>query len=770
MKKSFSKDLIHCLLLVFLIGASACNKGKDISIQGDKVTLQASGKVLDLNLETASFSISNFQGEVLLPAHELSGILFSSHPDSLPTAGKVVDYQLKSNTVEGVMRNQNLETVEFKMSIEDGWFQVQVWSESSSPMLMEVRTAPMSPVYGLGDHGSYSGKTELSGFENEHFINDKAEDYNWNHFRFVSTFAVFPSRNVAQVLFEKGEKRIVINEKENKMGVGSSKSLNAYYFFGEPQNLYQSYKEVREQEGYPSLKPKFDFFELGYEAFGSLGWNTFQSSVQDDIQTYLNKGYPIHWAVVGSGFWKGERRKPSEGSTTAFGIWDSVAEQGRKDGLPNPRYSNVKGMKEFFSQRKIKLLLGSRINFKALEKDGGNYTPKNDGDFVLEALKKNFFVADQSGKPALFHVNFPIGKTYLLDGEKPDAVKWFVDQYERWGVDGIKEDLMFQDGRLLNNDAKQNKVNEEFMARGNLVMVRNAAYSVPGDVLRMEDTKYGFDQDRTPINALAYAYSGAGNVYPDIVAGKYLVNPLTEDQKRYFVRNSMLAAVMPVMSLGYGPWHMENKDYEAVVKKAVDLHVQMVPFIYSEIVRGFETGFPYAMTPLPLAFPEDERTYFLADSLKRQYSWMIGESLLAAPIFGNDYASAQTRDLYLPEGKWMDWESGDILLGDSIYSDYSFPDGKIPLFVGGKDCIVLRKEGKLWLYYFPLNFKGESYDFYHPDGVSRSRVTSPTKIGSSYEVSSSGGKFEKMGWDSERQGYYFELHPGKNYQIQAINP
>ena len=195
---------------------------------------------------------------------------------------------------------------------------------------MEVRTAGMSPVYGLGDHGGYEGKTELFGYRNDHFMNDKTKSYNWNHYRFISTFAIFPSREVAQVIFDKGEKRIAIDSVENKMGVSGSEMLNAYYFFGEPKQLYHTYNEVREKEGFPSKKPKFDFFEIGYEAFGSLGWNTFQSSVQHDIDTYLEKGYPLKWAVVGSGFWKGERRTPAEGTTTSFGIWDSIPEAGRK--------------------------------------------------------------------------------------------------------------------------------------------------------------------------------------------------------------------------------------------------------------------------------------------------------------------------------------------------------------------------------------------------------------------------------------------------------
>ncbi len=719
---------------------------------------------VELNSENLSFSVIDAKGKVLLPAHPVSGLTLGDVEDAIP---KLSNVELGREWLKGNLKtNSGIEaSVEFRL--EDDYINIRIQLKTETDRIdMAVRTASMAPVYGLGDHGGYEGKTELSGFQNTHFINDKTKHHNWNHYRFISTFAIFPSKGVAQVVFDSKAKQVVIDGSENRMGVVKGDLLNAYYFFGSPEKIYQTYQEVRTREGYPSKKPKFDFFELGYEAFGSLGWNTYQSSVQEDIDTYLARGYPIKWAVVGSGFWKGERRTPMEGSTTSFGIWDSIAEPQRNDGLPNPRYPDPAGMRDFFQERGIKLLLGSRINFKSLPQDQGNYFPENDGSFVHAGLENGHFISDNEHIPTTFKVNFPSGKTYLLNSESPDAVRWFVDYFERWNVDGIKEDLMLQDGVLLANDAKQNPVNEEFMDRGAMVMVRNSAYSVPGDVLRLEDTMYGTDQDRPVINSLNYAFSGVGNIYPDIVAGKYLKSPLTEDQKRYFVRNAMLVSVMPVMSMGFGPWHLENNAYEETVKKAVDPHQELVPYIYSEVVRGFETGFPYAFTPLPLAFPLDSATYSLGDTLKRQYEWLIGESLLAAPVYGNDYAQAGARDIYLPAGKWMDWESGEVLVGGKFYEDYAFPDSKIPLFVGGKDCVVFRKDGRLLLYYFPLNFTGETYEFIFPDGESRTKIQTP-KVGSkSYSITES-GKTEPMQWDPIRRGFYSEISPDRSYHISC---
>ncbi len=722
---------------------------------------------VEFNPKTLSFLVRDPAGKILLPPHPISGIILSEGRSDSASPLKFRMKSLSGASLRAELETQSGSRASLELLVGEGYLNIRMQPNDKSHRLdMAVRTASMAPVYGLGDHGGYEGKTELTGFHNTHFINDRTKSHNWNHYRFISTFAIFPANGVAQVVFDEKEKQVIIDQGENRIGVVRGNLLNAYYFFGPTKKLYATYRKIREKEGYSSLKPKFEFFELGYEAFGSLGWNTYQSSVQEDIDSYLTHGYPIRWAVVGSGFWKGERRKPSEGSTTSFGIWDSIPSPSRNDGLPNPRYPDPAGMKHFFRERGIKLLLGSRINFKAFPERGGNHSGENDGSFLVEGLEKGYFESAENGQPEIYRVNVPAGNNHLLETDSPAAIQWFVDRFERWGADGIKEDLMLQDGVLLSNDAKQNPVNEEFMKRGKMVMVRNSAYGVPGDVLRLEDTMYGTDQDRPVINSLNYAFSGVGNIYPDIVAGKYLSAPLTEDQKRYFVRNAMLVSVMPVMSMGFGPWNLKNDAYEATVKKAVALHDELTPYIYSEVVRGFETGYPFALTPLPLAFPRDTSTFYLGDTLGRQYEWLIGESLLATPVYGNDYAHAASRDIYLPSGKWMDWESGEVFTGGTFYPDFGFPDSKSPLFIGGKDCIVLRKEGKMLLYYFPLNFLGESYEFIFPDGISRTTILTPkTKAESYFAIESE--KSQAIQWDPDRKGFFFEIQPNKTYRISS---
>ncbi|GEO03579.1 hypothetical protein AAE02nite_12430 [Adhaeribacter aerolatus] len=678
----------------------------------------------ELIIQPAGFKYAfKNQGKNIAGFHPVSGLRFSAPGDTILFDAVTTSLISRSeNLLRLTVTNTQGNKAEVAIYLFDDYLNIQVKPNSSSPksqlpFVIDLRTAPVQPAYGLGDHGGYGPSANVFGFANNRFLNTD------NGLRFVSSFAFFPVQSMGQVIFEKGHKRIGINNQENKMGAAQVPGINAYYFFGKPAAIYKNYAQVKVKEGYPDLKPKYDFFELGYEAFGSLGWNTYQTSVQKDLATYLQKGYHLSWAIVGSGFWKGERKNPEEGTTNSFGIWDDTAEPSRKDGLPNPRYPDVAAFKAFLKQNKINLLLGLRTNFKAPKAADGFYNPTNNGPYPLEGLRQNYYVADPQGKPIPYKVNFPQGNIYILNQDNPAAVQWFGKGFRKWGVQGYKEDMMLHDGIKLNNDAKLNKVNEHLMRQGNLVMVRNSAFSVPGDVIRLEDTKHGFDQDRPVINMLNYAASGAPNVYPDIVAGKYLTLPLTEDQKKYFVRNAWLAAVSPAMSVGLGPWHLENAAYEAAVKKACDWHNQLAPYIYSAAVDAFETGYPTTLTPLPIAFPTDTATYNLATKTRRQYSWLLGPSLLVTPPYGNDYATVERRHVYLPAGNWQDLESGEIFRGPTTLKNYAFPIDKIPAFVGGQGVLVKKEEADLNAIVYSLMPNPSTYRFTYPDGTSRSLIT-----------------------------------------------
>src|SRR3546814_10172063 len=98
---------------------------------------------------------------------------------------------------------------------------------------------------------------------------------------------MFPAQGFAQVLFEQGRKRLEISARENRLGADGVSTVSAWYFIGEPKQIYKDYKAVCEQEGYPGFRPKYRFFELGYEAFGRSEEHT------SELQSLMRISYAV---------------------------------------------------------------------------------------------------------------------------------------------------------------------------------------------------------------------------------------------------------------------------------------------------------------------------------------------------------------------------------------------------------------------------------------------------------------------------------------------
>src|SRR5699024_11225653 len=139
-------------------------------------------------------------------------------------------------------------------------------------------------------------------------------------YRMISNFVVFPSQGFAEVNIEAGDKIVRLTEEENVQGSMNVASMPAmYYFVGTPKQIYQSFLEVRNEEGYKVYKPKYAWFGVGWEAFGALGWHTNHKTVSEDVDHYLELGFPLSWMVVGSGFWPDD---PKDFATISFGMCD----------------------------------------------------------------------------------------------------------------------------------------------------------------------------------------------------------------------------------------------------------------------------------------------------------------------------------------------------------------------------------------------------------------------------------------------------------------
>jgi alpha-glucosidase (family GH31 glycosyl hydrolase) len=222
------------------------------------------------------------------------------------------------------------------------------------------------------------------------------------------------------------------------------------------------------------------------------------------------------------------------------------------------------------------------------------------------------------------------------------------------------------------------------------------------------------------------------------------------------------------MAVGMGPWNF-GSEVEKIMLEAARLHARLHPYIYSAAIDAYESGFPWTMTPLSLAFPNDPQVYGRENIAVRGYQWMIGPTLLACPLYGNDYATATTRDVYLPAGKWMDHDTGDTHTGPKLLVDFPLPVGKTPLFVGGKGVVVLRElpGDSLAAVVYPVAPRGTSFRFTHRDGATRSAIEVANSSWTKPRVMDvSDGKSIAFQREEKTGAIRFAIVPGHNYQVQ----
>jgi len=651
-------------------------------------------------------------GREAAPAHPVTGLLLGADATELCGA---VSAELAGADDDGVDLDvlfSNGRRAEAHVGVSAASADLEIVPSDGAPSVIRAQLAGgLDPAYGLGDLGGWGSSLDVYGVKDLDYY--AQQNPGTTEQRFVSNFAIFPNRRFAEVAFDDGHLAVQIDRDATLLGVTGERMDGLHYFFGEPETIYAAYRQAREDAGYVDARPDATFFGVGYESYGALGYNTNQATITQSVTDYLAKGYPISWAVTGSGFWP--YVGSAQGTTSSFGMWGE-------------KYPDPEAYKEFFADHGIAMILGLRQSFPALPADGGTYDPAKDGPWVQEALDAGYFLADEDGEPRTFStISFPAGKVYLIDPDNPEAVAWFVEHERAWEADGFKEDHMFDAtaNGIAENDLV-NAVDAALDADGALMMVRNSAYSVPGSILRLNDTDYNQgagDRDRTVINGLAFAASGQANYYPDIVGGRMMPDLATNaDKQRYLARNAMYAAVSPSMSFGNEPWVMSDASLVAATLKAAQWHEEYRPYIYAAAIDSYETGYPSTATPLPIAYPDDAATYGLVSKAAKQYEWMLGPSLLVAPLYGSDATTATTRDVYLPAGEWMDLETGETFTGPATLDDYPQPFGKVPAFVGGHGVLVHRTDDGLEARVFPLAPEGAEYRTVADDGVTTGSI------------------------------------------------
>jgi alpha-glucosidase (family GH31 glycosyl hydrolase) len=662
---------LKLFLIVALQAGISCAAQDRIVLKNGPVTFTAEAHGFRY-----SFSVA---GKTIVPPDETSGLMLADSPVSVKKSCASSPCTLKGTTPAG-------RTVTITISLNAHHAELIAVPGHPGDKVEFISGGAM-PAYGLADHAveqkqfstldNKQFNTDVTGFADDAFLSGQGQT------RLVSNFIIYPIQGFAELLIDPYTKIVRTSATKIVQGVQHSQGMvSLHYFFGNPHEIYLEYLKARNAAGFKVMMPKYEAFGVGWEAFGALGWDTNTKTVRDSIDRYLAEGYPLEWVVIGSGFWPAP---PEMHETTSFGLWD-------KEKYPEPA-----ALLAHFHDEKLKTMLGLRITFITT------------GPYSEEGVRNKYFIM-KDGQPQVFKGGWPKLPYYLLESHNPAALNWYMTLVKKWndfGVDGYKEDFYGYGGYSLRDD-KVDPTNDRLMSQKQIVIERNGYLSSNGDLHRINDFNYNQDQDRGPVNSLALAYAGFPLVYPDIVGGTFgeghFSNTRTEKMETYMMRNAQWAALHSSMGMGEPPWTFSPR-VAKVMLDAAKLHARFAPYIFSNARRFANDGYPWTMTPLPIAFPEDKMAYGHENATDRMYEWMIGDAMLATPLYGNDYAASTTRDVYLPAGQWMDFDSGKIYPGNQTLKSFEWPTGKTPLFIGGSGVTLEDVNGTISAVVYPVATK-----------------------------------------------------------------
>jgi alpha-D-xyloside xylohydrolase len=309
------------------------------------------------------------------------------------------------------------------------------------------------------------------------------------------------------------------------------------------------------------------------------------------------------------------------------------------------------------------------------------FTPKN--RYFNELIEKDLFVkGDKGGMPY---------EDVVLDFSNPKTVAWYQEKLGnliKMGVGAIKVDFgeaapfegQYASGKtgfyehnlypLRYNKAVADVTKE--VHGENIIWARSAwagSQRYPlhwgGDAA---NTNYGmFGSLR---GGLSIGLSGFSFWSHDI--GGFVVSTPEELYRRWlpfgFLTSHSRAHGAPPTE----PW-LYNEGFVKAFRESAELKYKLMPYIYAQAKECTEKGLPMVRA-LFVEFPQDKGAWLVEDE------YMFGSQILVAPIF----ESSNQRSVYLPAGKWIDYQTGKVYSG-----------GYQTITAGAIPAIILVRDGSV---------------------------------------------------------------------------
>ncbi len=116
------------------------------------------------------------------------------------------------------------------------------------------------------------------------------------------------------------------------------------------------------------------------------------------------------------------------------------------------------------------------------------------------------------------------------------------------------------------------------------------------------------------------------------------------------------------------PW--EYPGVADTVREWLKLRYALIPYLLQQSQAGRDSGYPM-LRALVLHYPQDPACWGISDE------YLLGRDILCAPVMNSE----SRRAVYLPEGTWVDFWTGERSSGPIRLPEQVWPMERIPLFV-----------------------------------------------------------------------------------------
>ncbi|MCL2867690.1 MAG: alpha-xylosidase [Clostridia bacterium] len=345
----------------------------------------------------------------------------------------------------------------------------------------------------------------------------------------------------------------------------------------------------------------------------------------------------------------------------------------------------------------------------------------------------------------------------LVDFTNPDAAAWYQNRLGRvldQGVDCVKtdfgeripvKDIVWHDGSdpVKMHNYYTHLYNEAVFSllqtrrgRGDAIVFARSA-TAGGQKYPVhwggDSTASALSMAETLRAGLSLACCGFGFWSHDI--GGFEQSGSPEVYKRWLPFGMLSSHSRLHGSTGYRvPWVYDEESVD-VLRFFTKLKLSLMPYLFAKAVEAHQTGIPM-MRPMVMEFTQDRSCH----PLDTQY--MLGESLLAAPVFRDDSVA----EFYLPQGEWT------CLLTGRVYSGgrwFTRKEGflSMPLFVRENTLLIRGGCDTRPDYDYADGFTAELYHIkdgaelsaplYDLNGIEKARVTA-VRRGNTVTVRASG--------------------------------